>query len=104
LDARLSHGFADLQSGYPADATSKETTVALDPAELRRMTDEELIQAYREAKTETGGGDPELTPAEDGPVSAIREEMERRGLAPDREDMVPGVEDPYDEPVVEDHA
>lgn len=68
------------------------------------MTDDELIQAYREAKTETGGKDPELTPPEEEPESAIREEMERRGLAPDREDIVPDTESPGEEPVVEDRA
>lgn len=83
---------------------TKETTVAHEPAELRRMTDEELIEAYRDAKTETGGNDPELTPPDDEPASAVRGEMERRGLAPDREDIVPGSGSPEEEPVVEDRA
>lgn len=75
-----------------------------DPAELRRMTDEELIDAYRQSKTETGGQDPALTPPEHEPESAIREEMERRGLAPDREDVVPDTESVEGEPIVDDHA
>ncbi len=78
--------------------------MAHEPAELRRMTDEELIEAYRDAKAATGGKDPELTPPEDEPASAVREEMERRGLAPDREDIVPDSGSPEEEPVVEDRA
>ena len=78
--------------------------MAQDAAGLRRMTDEELIEAYRQVKTETGGKDPALTPPEHEPESAIREEMERRGLAPDREDVVPDTESAEGEPIVEDHA
>lgn len=78
--------------------------MAHEPAELRRMTDEELIHAYRKGKAETGGHDPDLTPPDDEPVSAIREEMERRGLPPDREDIVPAIDSHEEEPVVEDRA
>lgn len=78
--------------------------MAYEPAELRRMTDEELIRAYRESKAEIGGHDPDLIPPDDEPVSAIREEMERRGLPPDREDIVPPIDSDEHEPVVEDQA
>lgn len=68
------------------------------------MSDEELIQVFREVKAETGGRDPELTPPDDSAHSAVGEEMERRGLTPDREDIVPDAEIQDEETVVEDHA
>jgi hypothetical protein len=75
-----------------------------DPAELRRMTDDELTEAYRRLKTETTGRDPALTPPDEDSGTAIREEMERRGLAPDREDVVPDAESPEEDPIVDDRA
>lgn len=78
--------------------------MTIEPAALRRMTDEELVEAFQESKTETAGQDPALTPPGGEPISAIREEMERRGLAPDREDLVPDTESMTQEPIVEDRA
>lgn len=75
-----------------------------DPAELRRMTDVELLDVYRDMKTGATGKDPALTPPEEDSHSAIREEMERRGLTPDREDVVPDKESPGEDPTVEDRA
>ena len=74
------------------------------PAELRRMTDDELIAAYRQLKAEAGGSDPALIPPEEDSESSIRAEMERRGLAPDREDIVPDADSVDREPIVDDHA
>lgn len=81
-----------------------DTSMTHDPAELRRKTDEELLEIYREMKTEATGKDPALTPPAEGSQSAVREEMERRGLTPDREDIVPDMESPTEEPIVEDRA
>ena len=78
--------------------------MTIEPAALRRMTDEELVEAFQESKAEVAGQDPALTPPEDDPQSAIREEMQRRGLAPDREDLVPDTESMNEEPIVEDRA
>lgn len=83
---------------------TKETNLTYEPSELRRMTDEELIRAYREGKTETAGLDPELAPPGDEAVGGIRDEMNRRGLTPDREDIIPDLESPESDPVVEDRA
>lgn len=78
--------------------------MTIEPAALRRMTDEELVETFQKSKTETAGQDPALTPPDDDSMSAIREEMERRGLAPDREDLVPDTESMTEEPIVEDRA
>lgn len=73
-------------------------------AALRRMTDEQLVEEYREMKAETTGADPSLSPPERDSVSAVREEMDRRGLSPDREDVIPDSESPNRDPIVEDRA
>lgn len=71
---------------------------------LRRMTDEQLVEEYREMKAETTGADPSLSPPERDSVSAVREEMDRRGLSPNREDVIPDSESPNRDPIVEDRA
>jgi len=72
--------------------------------ELTNLSDEELIAEYRKLKTEAGGADPAFTPPEQDPESDVRAEMDRRGLSPDREDVVPDVESPKRDPIVEDRA
>lgn len=72
-------------------------------SDLGSLSDEELVERFREAKGEGSGGDPALTPPD--VVVGIREEMERRGIAPDREDVVPDSESvDEDDPVVDDRA
>jgi hypothetical protein len=68
------------------------------------LSDEELVSRFRELKSEVGGADPELTPPDGGADSEIRGEMERRGLAPDREDVIPDDESVSEDPIVDDHA
>ena len=58
-----------------------------EETDLSKLSDEELVARFRGTKSEGSGSDPALTPPDTH--SAIREEMERRGLAPDREDVVP---------------
>ena len=72
---------------------------------LSELSDEDLVARFREAKSEAGGADPALTPhgGPDG-VGAIRSEMERRGLAPDREDLIPDDQSLRFDPIVEDDA
>lgn len=72
--------------------------------DLRDITDDELVERFRELKTEGPGSDPELTPPDRSDRDAISKEMDRRGLAPDREDVIPDDESPEDDPIVEDHA
>ena len=72
--------------------------------DFREMSDDELIERFRELKAEGPGSDPELTPPDRSDGTAIREEMERRGLAPDREDVIPDDRSPEDDPIVDDHA
>lgn len=70
---------------------------------LKELTDEELVAEFRRLKTETAGADPSLTPPDDS-TAALRHEMDRRGIAPDREDVIPDEGSPTEEPVVDDHA
>jgi len=71
---------------------------------LSKLSDDEVIARFRELKSDVGGSDPALTPLAEGSDGDVRDEMERRGLAPDREDVIPDDESPSSEPVVEDHA
>jgi len=68
------------------------------------LSDEELVSRFREIKSDVGGADPDLTPPHEGADSEIRDEMERRGLAPDREDVIPDDESVSEDPIVDDHA
>ena len=68
------------------------------------LSDEELVSRFREIKSELGGTDPGLTPPHDGVDSEIRDEIERRGIAPDREDVIPDDESVSKDPIVDDHA
>jgi hypothetical protein len=58
-----------------------------EETELNALSDEELVARFQETKSDGSGSDPGLTPPDTD--NAVREEMERRGLAPDREDVVP---------------
>lgn len=72
-----------------------------DHSELRDLSDEELIDRFRAMKTEVGGADPGLTPP-NGTADPVRAELERRGLAPDREDLIPDYTSPTDSPADDD--
>ena len=73
--------------------------------EVRGLDDEELIARYREMKADGSGDDPRLVPPEYGLGRALRRELERRGLAPDREDVIPPNDgDEGEEPEVRDQA
>jgi hypothetical protein len=60
-----------------------------DPADVRDLTDEEMIEVYQRLKSQGSGGDSRLTPPDTGPFDAVEEEIERRRLGPDREDLIP---------------
>ncbi len=54
------------------------------------MSDDQLIDEYRRLKDESSGQDPRFYPGEKGlTFDLVLAEMEERGLAPDREDVVP---------------
>lgn len=71
---------------------------------LRDLSDEELIELFRDTKSDASGSDPALTPPDVDDQDPVRREMERRGLAPDRENLIPDDETPGEDPVVEDRA
>ena len=87
-----------------SSTTEEVTTMADSGTELTQLSDDELIAEYRKLRTEAGGADPALSPPEENPESDVREEMDRRGLSPEREDVVPDLESPKREPIVEDRA
>lgn len=60
-----------------------------NPADVRDLSDEDLIEVYQRLKSQGTGGDSRLTPPETGAFDAVEEEIERRRLAPDREDLIP---------------
>jgi hypothetical protein len=61
---------------------------------IEEWSDEELIAEYRHIKGELTGEDPGYG-ADDGPLAAIvEEELERRALSPDREDVIPDAASP----------
>ena len=70
-----------------------------EETDLSTLSDEELVARFRDMKSEASGNDPGLTPPDTH--DAIRQEMERRGLAPDREDVVPD-HDSSNSPVEDD--
>lgn len=57
-------------------------------AKVTALDNEELVNLYRTVKSELSNGNPE---GGDGTVdvAAIDNEMARRGLVPDREDVIP---------------
>jgi cobalamin biosynthesis protein CbiG len=72
--------------------------------DLRALSDEELIQRYQQMKTEGSGDDPRLVPPVNRSGDELEQELERRGLAPDREDLIPTIDDDDEEPTVRDTA
>jgi hypothetical protein len=59
-------------------------------AKIGDWSDDRLIAEYRRLKDEMSGRDPRFHPGEENPlVDQVLAELEERGLAPDREDMVP---------------
>jgi hypothetical protein len=49
------------------------------------VADEELVRRYQYLKSEAARGEPD----EEGLMTAVESEMRRRGLQPDREDVIP---------------
>lgn len=73
--------------------------------DLRQLGDEELIVRYQEMKTEGSGDDRRLVPTQSEQRNALERELERRGLAPDREDVIPTTDAGEDgDPMVRDQA
>jgi hypothetical protein len=61
-------------------------------------SNEELVAEFRYIKGELTSEDPEYRDSDDAPAGAIEEEMKRRGLTPDREDVIPDAGGPGREP------
>ena len=65
---------------------------------VEEWSDEELVAEYRHIKGELASQDPENRDPVDAPAGAIEGEMKRRGLTPDREDVIPDAGGPAREP------
>lgn len=69
------------------------------------LSDDELVERYQQMKTEGSGDDPRFVAADQGRKDALEHELVRRGLAPDREDLIPPADVEQDEaPTVRDTA
>jgi hypothetical protein len=63
---------------------------------IEEWRDEELVAEYRYIKGELVSGDRDR--GSDAPAGVIEGEMRRRGLTPDREDVIPDAGSPGREP------
>jgi hypothetical protein len=61
---------------------------------IEEWSDEELIAEYRHIKGELADGDQRYRDVEGPPPAIVEEEMERRALSPDREDVIPDAVSP----------
>lgn len=65
---------------------------------IGEWSDEELVAEFRYIKGELAAEDPGYRDRDDAPAGIIEEEMRRRGLEPDREDVIPDAASPGREP------
>jgi hypothetical protein len=56
---------------------------------IEEWSDEELIAEYRHIKGELADEDPRYRDDDDAPGEVVEQEMDRRALSPDREDVIP---------------
>jgi hypothetical protein len=61
---------------------------------IEEWSDEELLEEFRYIKAELADEDPEYRDGDGAPADVIEEEMRRRGLEPDREDVIPDADSP----------
>jgi hypothetical protein len=61
---------------------------------LPEWTDEELVAEYRHTKDEVTQEGTQNLDRDDGSAGALEEELRRRGLEPDREDVIPHAPSP----------
>ncbi len=61
---------------------------------IEEWSDEELLAEFRYIKAELSDDDSEYRDRESAPAAVIEDEIERRGLAPDREDVIPDASGP----------
>ena len=61
---------------------------------IEDWSDDELVAEYRYIKAELADEDPEYRDSKGAPADVIEEEMKRRSLFPDREDVIPDAASP----------
>jgi hypothetical protein len=64
---------------------------------IEEWADDELVAEYRYIKGELADEDPAYRDGEGAPADIIEEEMKRRALTPDREDVIPDSASPGQE-------
>ena len=62
--------------------------------QIEEWSDEELLEEFRYIKAEFADEDPGYRDSDDAPAAVIEDEIKRRGLEPDREDVIPNAESP----------
>lgn len=82
-----------LDPNAPLDAMIERTTFDRSRP-IEEWTNEELIDQFRYVKAELADEDPEYRNSEDAPADVIEKEIKRRGLTPDREDVIPDASSP----------
>jgi hypothetical protein len=61
---------------------------------IEEWSDEELLAQFRYVKAELTDEDPGYRDGDGAPADVIEEEIKRRGLEPDREDVIPDASSP----------
>lgn len=61
---------------------------------IEEWSNEELLAQYRYVKAELSAEEPGYRDSDGAPADVIEEEIERRGLRPDREDLIPDAASP----------
>ena len=61
---------------------------------IEEWSDEELVEEFRYVKAELADEDPKYRDSDGAPADVIEDEIKRRGLEPDREDVIPDAASP----------
>lgn len=72
--------------------------------DIRAWTDEDLVDLYRHLKSEVVYDSDDYPRDMDPPGPIVEDEITRRGLMPDREDVIPEPYDPTARNALEDPA
>ncbi|MGH8915271.1 MAG: hypothetical protein ACRDZM_12245 [Acidimicrobiia bacterium] len=61
---------------------------------IEDWTDEDLLAEFRFIKAELAADDPKYQEGGGAPADVVEQEIKRRGLKPDREDVIPDASNP----------
>jgi hypothetical protein len=90
----LALSFDPAEEGVTKAAMSEQPTSFDRSRPIEEWSDDELLEEFRYIKAELADEDPEYRDGDGAPADVIEEEMRRRGLEPDREDVIPDADSP----------